>query len=58
MPRAGVVVARTPTGGRTLAHVPGENSDTIARLTDASAEPVGGEGYVDPGEPLRTWRFA
>lgn len=57
-PRAGVVVARTPEGARTLAHVPGEDSETIARLTAAETEPVGARGWIEAGEPLAIWRFA
>ncbi|MDE2563756.1 MAG: acetyl-CoA acetyltransferase [Sphingomonadales bacterium] len=57
-PRAGVIVARTPSGDRTLAHVPGEDVDTIARLTSGEMEPVGASGTIEPGEPLRLWRFA
>ena len=57
-PRAGVVVARTPAGARTLAHVPGEDRETIARLTDPDSEPVGARGWVESAEPLALWRFA
>lgn len=45
-PRAGVVVARTPDGRRTLAKVPGEDAATIAFLTDGLAEPVGAQGDI------------
>ncbi|WP_338467861.1 acetyl-CoA acetyltransferase [Novosphingobium sp. ZN18A2] len=57
-PRAGVVVARTPSGERTLAHVPGDDTETIARLTSGETEAVGTVGTIEPGEPLRRWRFA
>jgi acetyl-CoA C-acetyltransferase len=57
-PRAGVVVAQTPAGARTLAHVRGEDASTIARLLSAAAEPIGTAGLIAPGEPLRLWRFA
>jgi acetyl-CoA C-acetyltransferase len=45
-PRTGVIVARTPTGQRTLAKVPGEDSKTIAFLTDGNVEPVGTAGII------------
>lgn len=45
-PRAGVIVARTPAGQRTLAKVPGEDAATIAWLTDGAAEPVGSVGEI------------
>jgi len=57
-PRAGVIVARTPSGDRTLASVPGEDADTIARLTSGTVEAVGASGIIEPGEPLRRWQFA
>ena len=57
-PRAGVVVARTPAGARTLAHVSREDRETIARLTDPDSEPVGARGWVESAEPLALWRFA
>lgn len=57
-PKAGVVVARTPSGHRTLVHVPGGDAQTIARLTSGEGEAVGASGRIEPGEPLRRWRFA
>lgn len=57
-PRAGVVVARTPTGARTLAHVPGSDGATLAALMVQDGDPVGQAGAIAAGEPLRTWRFA
>jgi acetyl-CoA C-acetyltransferase len=45
-PRAGVIVARTPTGQRTLAKVPGEDSKMIAFLTDGNVDPVGTAGAI------------
>lgn len=56
-PRAGVVVARTPSGHRTLAHVPGDDALAIGRLTSGEREAVGAAGVIEPGEPLRRWRF-
>lgn len=55
-PRSGVVVARTPDSKRTLANVPGDDAETIARLT-ADATPVGLAGTVEAGEELMRWRF-
>jgi acetyl-CoA C-acetyltransferase len=53
-PRAGVVMALTPAGTRTLAHVPGEDGDTLAQLMAPDVEPVGRGGVIDG----RAWRFA
>jgi acetyl-CoA C-acetyltransferase len=58
--RAGVVVATTPAGDRTLAHVPGEDEATLAELTSAAREPVGRSGTIEAAgeEALRRWTFA
>ena len=45
-PRAGVVVARTIDGARTLAHVDVADTAMMAFLTDAMVEPVGTAGMV------------
>lgn len=45
-PRFGVVVVRTPEGGRTLAKVPAEDIAGIAFLTDGHVDPVGTSGTV------------
>lgn len=45
-PRAGVVVARTPEGRRTLAHVDVGDAAMLAFLTDGAKEPVGTAGKV------------
>lgn len=45
-PKGGVVVARTPAGERTLAHVDVTDDDMVAFLTDGKAEPVGTSGSV------------
>ncbi len=45
-PRAGVVVARTPAGARTLAHVDVTDMAMLAFLTDGTHEPVGAAGQV------------
>ena len=56
LPHAGVVVARTPAGGRTLAHVDVGDSAMVAFLTDGAVEPVGSSGRVEPrGEAGRFW---
>ena len=57
--RAGVVVARTPTGARTLAHIDVTDAALLAFLTDGKAEPVGSAGTVEPrGEVGRFWTRA
>jgi acetyl-CoA C-acetyltransferase len=56
-PGSGVVVARTPAGERTLAHVPGDDGDVIGFLTSGAVEPVGAAGVVRAGEDgLMRWR--
>lgn len=45
-PRAAVVVARTPGGARTLAHVDVNDAVMLAFLTDGAAEPVGTVGNI------------
>ena len=55
-PRAGVVVARGPTGARFLATVPGDDTATIAFLTDGAVEPVGTAGEARPhADGLMRW---
>jgi acetyl-CoA C-acetyltransferase len=57
-PRFGVVIARTPQGARFLARVDGADGETIARLTDATIEPVGAEGMsTRHADGLNRWRF-
>lgn len=58
LPKAGVVVARTPGGERTLAHVPPGDSEVLRRLADADVDPVGATGRIVEGAGLREWRFA
>ena len=59
LPRAGVVVARTPAGGRTLAHVDVSDAALVAFLTDGVAEPVGSGGTIARrGSDGRTWTRA
>jgi acetyl-CoA C-acetyltransferase len=42
----GIIVARTPTGERTLAKVPESNVAAIAFLTDGADEPIGAKGRI------------
>ncbi|MFV0644278.1 MAG: acetyl-CoA acetyltransferase [Sphingomonadaceae bacterium] len=56
-PRKGVIVALTPAGKRTLAHIQGDDTAALARLTDPSAEPVGISGLIVSGDPLHLWQF-
>lgn len=54
--RAGVVVALTPAGGRTLAHVDVSDAAMVAFLTDGAVEPVGTAGaVVNAGDAGRRW---
>lgn len=56
LPGGGVVVARTPAGGRTLAHVDVADSAMVAFLTDGASEPVGSAGRIEPrGDAGRYW---
>lgn len=55
-PRAGVIVARTPAGQRTLAKVPGDDATTIAFLTDGLSEPVGVAGKIVRHAADMIWR--
>ena len=57
-PKAGVVVARTPNGARTLAHVDVGDATMLALLTDGTNEPVGTEGRVVALEDGYGWRAA
>jgi acetyl-CoA C-acetyltransferase len=55
----GSIIARTPTGARTLAQVPAGDSETIAFLTDGQIEPVGSIGQIVGGtSDLMQWRMA
>lgn len=54
-PTKGLVVARTPDGGRALAAVPATDAATIAWLTDGAEEPVGVAGTLVAEGDLRVW---
>ena len=55
-PKGGVVVARTPSGDRTLAQVDVTDAQMIAFLTDGKIEPVGTSGQiVQNGAGQRVW---
>lgn len=54
--KAGVVVAKTPAGTRTLVKVPAEDAATIAFLSDGAAEPVGTAGEVVPEGDMMVWK--
>ena len=55
-PRGGVVAARTPAGGRTLAHVDVSDAAMVAFFTDGVCEPVGTAGKIEPrAESGRFW---
>lgn len=56
---SGVIVARTPAGERTLAHIPGDDRDTLTWLTSGADEPVGAAGAINAGaDGLMRWRMA
>ncbi len=56
-PKSGVIVARTPTGSRTLASVSAEDGDMITFLTDGQYEPVGTKGVIcKQGNSLAIWQ--
>ena len=59
LPSGGVVVARTPDGARTLAHVDVSDSAVVAFLTDGAVEPVGSAGTIaGRGSDGRFWNRA
>lgn len=57
-PKAGVVVARTPQGARTLAHVDVADAAILALLTDGKVEPVGTAGHIVALDEGFGWRAA
>ncbi len=58
-PRSAVILARTPNGARTLAHIAGTDTAVITALTDGLREPVGREGVVIPAadNALARWEM-
>lgn len=56
--RAGVVIARTPDGERTLAQVSGNDAETLAQLTSTEGTPIGAKGLIaaNPEGGLRLWQ--
>ncbi|MGE4431280.1 MAG: acetyl-CoA acetyltransferase [Sphingobium sp.] len=57
-PRHGIVIARTPSGGRTIARVSADHADQIAALLDIGREPVGRDGRIDfATDGVSEWRF-
>ena len=55
-PKAGVVVARTPDGQRTLAHIDIGDAAMLAFLTEGTAEPVGTSGQIVALDEGYGWR--
>jgi acetyl-CoA C-acetyltransferase len=56
-PSAGIVIGRTPHGGRTMARVDAADTTTIAVLTDGSRSAVGRTGSAECGpDGLSRWR--
>lgn len=55
--KLGSVIARTPSGARTLAAVPPTDAQTLALMTDGKSEPVGTLGVIVPDAAygLRVW---
>lgn len=57
-PRSGVIVARTPSGARTLALVPAVDDATLAMLTGGQHEPVGLKGLIQRNhQGIRCWQM-
>lgn len=58
-PIAGIVIARTPDGGRVMACAPASDTETIALLTSATRNAIGAPGHVHTdasGKPV--WSIA
>jgi acetyl-CoA C-acetyltransferase len=53
--RHGIVIARTPSGQRTVAKVMSEDMECISALTSGSAEPVGRTGSVRRDGDINIW---
>jgi acetyl-CoA C-acetyltransferase len=53
----GVVILRTSDGSRTLARVPADDTDTLARLVNPDRSPIGATGRISrAGDGLLNWR--
>ena len=57
-PKAGVVVALTPEGKRTLTHVNVSDAAMLAFLTDGKVEPVGTAGQILPLDDGFGWQLS
>lgn len=57
-PSSGVIVARTPSGRRTLSAIAGDDAAMLAFLTDGAAEPVGLQGDIHREGERSYWRSA
>ena len=55
-PRAGVVIARTPAGARSLAAVDVGDADLVAFLSDGAVEPIGTHGMIVATQTGRAWQ--
>ena len=56
-PRSGVVVARTPSGARTLARLTLEDCGALTSVAGAVSEPVGRSGQIVADGEFRFWQF-
>ncbi len=56
-PKQGVVIARVNDTARTIAAVPAEAADTIARLLSGQNDLIGAHGTVDRQDGRNVWRF-
>jgi acetyl-CoA C-acetyltransferase len=54
-PSAGVVIARTPEGKRTLCHIDVADAGMCAFFMDGAVEPVGTGGTIAPVGERRVW---
>ena len=55
--KSGTIIAKTPAGERTLAHVAATDTDTITFLTNGAREPIGASGLVETdADGLNHWR--
>jgi acetyl-CoA C-acetyltransferase len=56
LPSAGVVIARTPEGKRTLCHIDVTDAGTLAFFMDGAVEPVGTSGAIAIAGERRVWK--